>query len=368
MTAPVVPAAARPPLLPGFPAAPADPSVAEWAVIDAALVRAEQQLTAFLAAPGAVPYIERVFGVAQRAKAVETYRKMLVVVGKWRARTLPVKVSGWLDRNVRKGETDGTTGRLTLPTAALAANPAAAVLGVTVLHESAHGVGKEIIDLVYVGTEGFKAMLGTDRLLNAPHFDFTVTEWIAGAAVANLAVGNANAAAKGHSAQQAPTVGGQFLRTQSIVTHARVHAENWLARLVAEVRLGQSPDGILDACDGMLAPGRTGPVTVADVTHADAFVTAVRALYAHVTALGYEVQVGPPLACAVVAAKLQVHFPDTTSSFTPVPIAGDLTVDPWVDRMMTAILTHHVVGGGVTADTLARVDRQYHLSRGLAPH
>jgi hypothetical protein len=359
-----------------------DPAAPERAVIDNALTAAITAINGFLHPTGnGGTYLDAVFGPAQHAAATATYGQMRDVLTTWRntpATDGKVKLSGWLPRFGRAAHTNGSTKVITLPTFAAAAPPAG--LTTTLIHESTHGASAKIVDDAYAGV-GFRTMPGPLRLFNAPHFDYAVTAWQNQNLPTNAQVGNPNAAtgaAVGVGSPQQPKLGVQFQRAQGVVTHARIHAENMLAQLTDDARLGKVEKWVMKAADGLPVPLlarywqswiNTDVLAAADVDAANDFVTAVTALNTAVQAMTYQVQKGGADQCQIAGTVMTIQVLGT--NVTAVPLTdGNLNNDPWVARIVTAILAAHppVAGSGVALATLGKVDQQYHVARSESGH
>jgi hypothetical protein len=361
------------PGLPAFPANAAVPSPAQRLAIDAALTQADLLIAAFLGAGNRDAYLDAVFGNVQRAAALANFQAMRQVVGRWQNQTRDVYVSAWLTQFNRGATTNGRTQRLTLPIADLA-NRTAPQLGRTIVHESAHGVSNAIIDMAY-GGPAFIGMLGATRLYNAPHYDFTTNAFHAGTAPGAVAAGNPNAVAvaAGPGAQLAPAAGAQLGRAQMLITHARIHAENMLEEMVRCIRTGQTSQQITDLADGMRPAAAAPLLDPADATRANQIVQALSTLHGQSGPLTHALQQGGAPSAAVAGGVVQMTFgagPAGGADFTQRPVRGDLTADPWLQRVVNAILAAYppAPAAGITADTLARIDRQYHRARDDSAH
>jgi hypothetical protein len=102
-------------------------------------------------------------------------------------------------------------------------------------------------------------MPGPDRPVNAPYYDFAVKAWIVGADLAAIrtAAGNPDETARTEEQRDAPRrqgLGGQFGRAQSLIKHARIHAENMLQVLVDYARAGTKDWSAMVSADGMPLP------------------------------------------------------------------------------------------------------------------
>lgn len=369
------------PPLANYPAV-VDPPAPERAVIDNVLTAAIAAINGFLNPAGnGGAYLDAVFGPAQHAAATTTYGQMRDALTAWRnapAADGKVKLSGWLPRFGRLAHTNAFSKVVTLPTFAPAAPPAGLIT--TLIHESAHGANAKIVDDAYNGV-GFRTMSGPRRLFNAPHFDYTVTAWQAQNLPGLAQVGDPNAATGagvGAGSQQQPKLGDQFQRAQGVVTHARIHAENLLERLTEDARQGKVEKAVMSTADGLPVPFldrywqswiNNDVLAVADIDAANDFVTAVTALHTAVRAMSYKVELGNADLCQIAGTTMTFQVQD--ANVTAVPItSGNPNDDPWVARILTAILTTHppAAGSGVTLATLGKVDRQYHLARNQAGH
>ncbi len=369
------------PLLANYPSV-VDPPAAERLVINAALTAAITAVNSFVNAGGnGGTYIDAVFGPAQNAAARATYGKMVTMLTTWRDAPVTdgmVKMSTWMPRFGRSAQTNATSKVITLPTFAAAAPPIGLVT--TLIHESSHGTNPKIVDDAYAGV-GFRTTPGPLRLFNAPYFDYAVTEWQAQHLPTAAQVGNPNAATGAGVAAgspQQPKLGVQFQRAQGVVTHARIHAENMLERLTADARTGTVDKSIMKSADGLPVPFldrywkswvNTDVLAVADIDAANDFVTAASTLYTAVQAMSYQVQMGNADQCHIAGTVLTIQVHD--ANVTAVPItSGNLNDDPWIARIVTAILAAYppAAGSGVTLAALGKVDQQYHATRSQSGH
>ena len=357
------------PTLPAFPANAALPTAGQRVTIDAGLDAAGALIDNFLGAANRDAYLDAVFGNAQRAAALANFQAMRQVVGRWRDQTLEVYVNDWLVRFGRGATTNGGTKRLTLPITGLAAQTAQQ-LGRTIVHEAAHGVSSTIIDKAYAGGPAFTGMPGAARLTNAPHYDFTTNAFDGGIAPGAVGAGdpNAVAVAAGPGAQLAPVAGAQVGRAQILITHARIHAENMLEEMVRCIRAGQVSKQMTDLADGMRPGDAAARLDPADATRANQIVQALTVLVGQSGPLTHQlVQVDPGVAVAGGVVRITLAG---GADFTQRPVRGDLSADPWLQRIIDAILVAFPPApiSGVTADTLARIDRQYHRARDNSSH
>lgn len=372
------------PTLPAYPTTAA-PTTPQKNVIDAEINNAIIRINAFLApGSGSVPYLDAVFGAAQRDEAVENYREMLQVLASWRATPGMVKVSGWLSRFGRGAQTNGSTKVITLPDFVPAAPPAG--LLETLIHESAHGVKPEITDAAYTtAAVAFSTIPGPERPLNAPYYDYTIAAWQLG----NLAntqtqAGNPNAAtgpAVGPGTPLRQEVGTQFQRAQSIVTHARIHAENMLAILAEDCRGGIVDKTKMGLADGLPMPFlprywaswvNTDSLSQADIDAVNAFVVALTAFHGSVSATTYSTTVATAESCTInPGTTAMIIRTRGNADRTAHPVKGNLADDdPWIGLIVTELLNAYPPPGpsGVTLAALGKVDMQYHVARGQSAH
>jgi hypothetical protein len=220
--------------------------------------------------------------------------------------------------------------------------------------------------------------------LNAPYYDFALFAWRAGTlAAAKLAVGNPNTATgpavKVGSPQQS-VVGVQFQRAQSVVTHARIHAENMLQALTEDARNGQVNSARMNLSDGLPMPFlpkykaswvNSDLLTATDIDALNTFVLALTAFHASVSALTYKVEIdnGQPELCTVNHGAMTIRMRSDVAT-EPTPLKGSLNDDPWVQLIVTGMLAAYPppAAAGVTFEAMCKVDYQYHLARGESGH
>lgn len=356
------------------------PARAEKVLIDRAIGKAIIEIDQFLDPAGnGGAFLDAVFGTRQRSAVMATYRDMQKRLATWRDTDGMVKLSGWMVRFGREAHTNSDTRVVTLPSFVAPAVPAG--LGDTLIHESTHGANPEIVDDAYGGV-GFRTMPGPRRPFNAPYFDYAVKAWRADdlAGVAGVAgdPNTATGAAVGIGAHQEPVLGVQFQRAQAIITHARIHAENMLKTLVDLARDGEVTRSAMSQADGLPLPIlpkywasviNTEKLSVDDIEAADRFVAAVTALHNAVQAMTYQVQVSANDQCHVAGNVMTLGVHDTNVARIPIK-TGDLTADPWVSRIVSAILTARppAPASGVTLSALGKVDQQYHTARTQPGH
>jgi hypothetical protein len=368
------------PPLPGYPTT-TDPDTAQKNVIDTEISNAINEIDAFLAPhSGGEAYLDTVFGVAQRDEAIKNYRAMQQVLASWRDNQDMVKISGWLPRFGRKAHTNATTKIITLPDFAAGAPPASLLW--TLIHESAHGVKGEITDAAYTSAAvAFATIPGPDRPLNAPYYDYAIMAWRGGnIATTKTQAGNPNAAtgaAVKPGSPQRPQLGTQFQRAQSIVTHARIHAENMLEALTDDCRKGIVDKTRMGLADGLPMPFlpkywaswiNRDVLSKADIDAVNNFVIALTAFHTSVSTTTYTVTIAPAESCAVNLGVMDIRTRGV-AEMTTHPIKGDLSADPWIHLMITEMLTAYPPPpSGVTLEALGKVDQQYHVARGQDAH
>lgn len=374
------------PQLPAYPST-SDPDIAQKAAIDNRIADAINDITQFLAPhPGGNDYLDAVFGPAQHDQVEKNYQAMRQVLASWRDNAGMVKVSGWATRFGRAASTNGVTKVLTLPDFPAATPPAD--LRRTLIHESAHGVQPEIIDAAYSNAAvAFATIPGPDRPLNAPYYDYAIEAWLGGNLQATKQqAGNPNATT-GPAVQlgspQLPVLGTQFQRTQSIVTHARIHAENMLEILTVHCRSGTVDKAVMGLADGLPMPFlarywkswvNTDYLSAADIDAANDFVVALTAFHASVSAATYTIAQLPALGAESCTVNPHTGVMDirtrTKAEMTRHLIKGDLTADPWVQLMMADLLTAYPPppASGLTAAAIGQVDQQYHVTRNQNGH
>ena len=158
-----------------------------------------------------------------------------------------------------------------------------------------------------------------------------------------------------------------------LITHARIHAENMLEEMVRCIRTGQTSQQITDLADGMRPAAAAPLLDPADATRANQIVQALSALHGQSGPLTHALQQGGAPSATVAGGVVQMTFgagPAGGADFTQHPVRGNLTADPWLQRIVNAILAAYppTPVAGITADTLARIDRQYHRARDDSAH
>lgn len=312
--------------------------------------------------------IDATFGALNNAAAKAVYVHMANVLADWSAQAATlVTVSGWNERFGREAATrarDLKTAQgahITVPSGVL--NEAPSELALTLLHESAHGVDKGIIDIVPIGKSGFKNMPGTQRLTHAYHLEGAARAYMdPGGPDGYLAenMGNPNVAAVGGATTglaKAPTFGTVLQDAQSIIMHARVHAENVLKMLVEAARRDEAPSDLMGYTKPMNLPIHSdwnpfGKLTQADITKAENFTTMVTNLYGVATGLSSTVNLRPNSPELVKIVPPTAFFQTKTGN-----IEGGQWVVKLLDEMMLAYKIDQATG--VTTDALLGMDKIY---------
>jgi hypothetical protein len=91
---------------------------------------------------------------------------MVQVLQTWKKESDKVKLSGWLSRFGRNADTNATNQVITLPPGE--AKTPRDKLAMTLIHESAHGTKREIIDNFYSGSIGSRRCRGRTGRLTHP--------------------------------------------------------------------------------------------------------------------------------------------------------------------------------------------------------
>jgi Domain of unknown function (DUF4157) len=395
-----------------------DPDDDQRNVVNAEIEKAIDAIGKFLASPTSTDFIDTVFGREQRNKVLENYHAMQQVLTKWRDEKGMVKLSGWRTEFDRKADTNAATKIITLPDFTLT-KPLQG-LHETLIHESAHGVNPNITDRAYQNAAiAFATIPDEERPLNAPYYDYTIRAWQDN----NLQVAKTQArepeattkATDGSGAQQQvspPTefersLYAQFGRAQSLIMHARIHAENMLEILVEDYRAGTMSRTHMGLATGLPMPflgtysssvflpdvqvkSDVNAKIPGDVDAVNRFVKKLTEFSKKVDATKLQITapqvnsqtrqaISGPSDCKIFiseanGSEMTIATPgkvDTAQQ--PIqghPINGDLTDDPWIKSMIAAMIAAYKPPkeSGVTLEALATVDKQYHAVRGGSPH
>lgn len=390
-----------------------DPDDDQRKFINAEIAKAIGEIDAFLASPTSAAFIQTVFGDKQHDKVVENYRAMQQVLKKWKDEKGMVKISGWRTRFDRLGDANGATKIITLPD--FEADKPPQGLCETLIHESAHGVNQDISDNAYqMAAAAFATIPDERRPLNAPYYDYTIRAWRGNdLQIAKTQARDPGATTKatgGSGAQQQvspPTefersLHAQFGRAQSLVMHARIHAENMLEILVEDYRAGTMNRTRMGLAKGLPMPflggyssspllpdvkvkGDVSAKVPGDVDAVNEFVKKLTEFSKKVNATKFQITspdsagetppaIPGPGDCKIYisddnGSKMNIATPwkiDTAQPIKGQPIEGDLAADPWIKSMIAAYKP--LEKSGVTPEALATVDNQYHAVRGGGSH